>query len=566
MPRASAVSPDNLCDPPPMNSNGHADIVLTGGAIQTMDSARSWARALAIKGEGIQAVGTEKDIAPLIGPRTRVVDLEDRLVVPGFQDVHVHPVSSGVDRLRCDLTGSIGLPRYLEIIDTYAAAHPDAQWILGAGWSMDDFPGGIPRLEDLDRIVPDRPVFLPSRDGHTGWVNTRALEIAGITRETPDPPDGRIERDERGEAVGALQEGAQNLVVDRIPRDTSEDLAAGLLEGQRYLHSLGITAWQDAIVTPDIFDAYLAAAGRGDLTARVVGALWWDRERGDEQIPELVERRSRGSVGRFRATSVKMMQDGVLENFTGAVIDPYLDRDGRTTDKRGISFIDPERLPGYVTQLDALDFQVHFHAIGDRAVREALDAIGAAQRANGRTDGRHHIAHIQLIHPDDVPRFGALGVVANAQPYWAVLEGQMRNLTIPFLGPERSTWQYPFRSLRRSGAVLAMGSDWAVSTANPLVEIEVAVNRVSDLSRDDEPFLPDERLDLIDGLAAFTSGSAYVNHLDAETGTLEPGKLADLAVIDRNIFTRDAGPIGEARVLLTLVGGKAVYEDPALET
>jgi predicted amidohydrolase YtcJ len=547
-----------------MSPNEHADIVLTGGAVQTMDAARSWVRAIAVRGERIVAVGTEKDVGGFIGPRTRVIDLRDRLVVPGFQDAHIHPVTSGVDRMRCDLTGSNGLPRYLELIDAYARSHPDVAWILGGGWSMDDFPGGIPRRDELDRIVPDRPVFLPSRDGHTAWVNGRALEIAGIARDTKDPADGRIERDETGDALGALQEGAQRLVIDRIPPDTPDDLGQGLLEGQAYLHSLGITAWQDAIVTPEIFDAYVTAAQRGQLTARVVGALWWERDRDDDQIPELVDRRARGSVGRFSATSVKMMQDGVLENFTGAVIDPYLDRDGTVTDRRGISFIDPERLPGYVAQLDALGFQVHFHAIGDRAVREALDAFEATRQANGWTNGRHHISHIQLIHPADVPRFGALGVAANAQPYWACLEGQMRNLTIPFLGQERSTWQYPFRSLRRSGAVLAMGSDWAVSTANPLLEIEVAVNRVIDTSRDEQPFLPDERLDLIDALAAFTSGSAYVNHLD-DTGTLAVGTLADLAVIDRNVFASDGGPIGDAKVVLTLVGGEAVFEDSALE-
>ena len=198
-------------------------------------------------------------------------------------------------------------------------------------------------------------------------------------------------------------------------------------------------------------------------------------------------------------------------------------------------------------------------------MREALDSIDAARRANGLTDGRHHISHIQVIHPDDVPRFGALGVAANAQPYWACLEGQMRNLTIPFLGPERATWQYPFRSLCRAGAVLAMGSDWAVSTANPLAEIEVAVNRVIDVHRDEEPFLPEEKLDLIDALAAFTTGSAYVNHLDSMTGRLEAGKLADLAVIDRNVFAGDTGPIGDARVVMTIVGGEPVFEDPGLE-
>jgi predicted amidohydrolase YtcJ len=542
-----------------------ADIVLTGGLIQTMDAARSWARALAIRDGAIAAVGSEKDVKPLVGSRTRVIELGERLVTPGFQDAHIHPVSSGIDRIRCDLTGSRGLDQYLELIGDYARANPDAEWILGAGWSMDDFPGGIPDKADLDRIVPDRPVFLPSRDGHSAWVNSRALEIAGITRETPDPPDGRIERDSGGEPVGTLQEGAQNIVVKVIPPDTAGDREKGLLVAQKYLHSLGLTAWQDAIVTPEIFDAYVSAAERELLTARVVGALWWERSRGDDQIPELIDRRAHGSVGRFRATSVKMMQDGVLENFTGAMIEPYLDGHGNTTDKRGLSFIDPERLPGYVTRLDAEGFQVHFHAIGDRAVREALDAFAAARAANGWTDGRHHISHIQVIHPDDVARFAQLGVAANAQPYWACLEGQMINLTIPFLGPERTTWQYPYRSLRRAGAILAMGSDWAVSTANPLLEIEVAVNRISDQDRDADVFLPDERLDLIDAFAAFTAGSAYVNHLDDVTGTLEVGKQADLIVIDRNVFAPDAGPIGDARVVLTLVAGQTVFEDQSLQ-
>jgi predicted amidohydrolase YtcJ len=541
-----------------------ADLVLRGGPVQTMDPARSWARALAVGGERIVAVGREREVDDLIGPSTRVIELDGRLVLPGFQDAHVHPIESGIDRMRVDLSDSRGLDRYLGVISEYARTHPDVGWITGSGWSMDDFPGGTPNRTDLDRIVPDRPVFLPSRDGHTAWVNSRALEIAGVTRDTANPADGRIERDASGEPVGALQEGAQYLVIDRMPKDRPEEREQGLLTSQAYLHSLGITAWQDAIVTPDDFDTYIAVAGRGQLTARVVGALWWERDRGEDQIPELLDRRARGTVGRFRATSVKIMQDGVLENFTGGLTEPYLDSHGRSTGSRGLSFVDPELLCRYMTRLDAEGFQVHFHAIGDRAVREALDAVEAARAANNWTDGRHHIAHIQLIHPGDVPRFAALGVVANAQPYWACLEGQMVNLTIPFLGPERTAWQYPFRSLRRSGAVLAMGSDWSVSTADPLREIEVAVNRVSDLSRGSEVFLPDERLDLIDAFAAFTAGSAYVNHFD-DTGTLEVGKAADLVILDGNPFAPDAGAIGDTRVLLTLVAGRTVFEDPGLD-
>ena len=257
--------------------------------------------------------------------------------------------------------------------------------------------------------------------------------------------------------------------------------------------------------------------------------------------------------------------DGVLENFTGALIDPYGDGKGGTTDNRGLSQIDPEGLLTWVPRLDALGFQPHFHAIGDRAVRESLDAVAAARRANGPSDTRPHIAHIQIIHPDDIGRFRELDVAANAQPYWACHEGQMDNLTIPFLG-DRWRWQYPFRSLRAAGAVLAMGSDWSVSTPNPLLEMELAVERVADDSRGRrEAFLPDERIELIDALAAFTAGSAYVNHLDHVTGTLEVGKYADLAVLDRDLFDRGAGAIGETRVVATFVEGVAVFEDAALD-
>jgi predicted amidohydrolase YtcJ len=548
-----------------MTRNNDADIVLTGGRVHTVDPRRPQAQAIAVRDGRIVAVGSERDVKSLVGPSTRVVDLADRMVLPGFQDAHVHPVHGGLNRLRCDLRGARGREGCLELIAAYARAHPDRPWIVGGGWYMDDFPRGTPLGDDLDAIVPDRPVYLENRDGHGAWVNSRALEIAGIDASTPDPADGRIERDADGQPSGTLHEGAAEMVRTHVPDPTPDELVEGLRIGQQYLHSLGITAWQDAIVEDAEFGAYTSLAERGELTARVVGALWWDRSRGEDQIEALIDRRARGPIGRFSPTSVKIMQDGVLENFTGALTAPYLDGNGESSGNSGLSFVDPERLPAFVTRLDAEGFQVHFHAIGDRAVREALDAFEAAAKSNGRTDGRHHIAHIQVIHPDDVPRFGALGVVANAQPYWACHEGQMDRLTIPFLGPERTTWQYPFASLLRSGARLAMGSDWSVSTPNPLREIEVAVTRFADTTRDLAPFLPSERLDLADALAAFTKGSAYVNHLDAETGSIEVGKAADLAVLDRDLFGTDAGPIGEARCLLTLVEGVAVFEDPALD-
>jgi hypothetical protein len=416
--------------------------------------------------------------------------------------------------------------------------------------------------------VPDRPVFLPSRDGHSAWVNSRALEIAGVTAETLDPSDGWIVREPDGAAAGTLHEGAIELVNKFVPDETMEDWIAGLRVAQSYLHSLGITAWQDAIVGLDssyrTFDAYLEFARSGELTARVVGALWWNRNRGLEQVEDLVAARARGRVGRFAATSVKIMQDGVIENQTAGVLEPYLAADGSVTDNRGRSFVDPDELMEAVARLDAEGFQVHFHAIGERAVRECLDAVEAARSANGPNDLRHHISHIQVVHPDDVPRFRELDVVANAQPLWAMNEGQMLHLTIPYLGPERSTWQYPFASLVRAGAVLAMGSDWSVSSPDPIEEMHVAVNRQAPESyvyggQSGEVFLPHERIDLPTAIAGFTINAAYVNHLDDETGSIEVGKDADLAVVDRNLFAHPAEEIHLAKVEATYVRGEVVH-------
>jgi len=542
-----------------------ASLVLTGGHVHTVDRSHPTAEAVAVRGERIIAVGTAADVASMIGPRTRVVSLAGRLLIPGFQDAHIHPISGGIDRTQCDVRDARGRDAVLATIRAYAKSHPAEPWIVGSGWSMADFEHGTPRREDLDAVT-DRPAYLPNRDGHSAWVNTRALELAGIDRDTPDPEAGRIERDPDGTPTGALHEGATDLVERLVPAPGPDEMLAGLRFGQAYLHSLGITAWQDAIVRPTDHATYRRAAEQGWLTARVEAAMWWDRDRDEDQTEELVERSRTGSVGRLRSNSVKLMQDGVLETFTGGMLDPYLDASGRPTANRGIDFIDPDALPRFVSRIDAAGLQPHFHAIGDRAVRTCLDAVAAARRANGHTDTRPHIAHIQVIHPDDVPRFAELDVTANAQPLWACHDGQMDDLTIPFLGPERATWQYPFRSLLRAGAHLAMGSDWSVSTPNPLEEIEVAVERVHPEKRGQaEPFLPTEALTLEQSIAAFTLGSAFVNHLDTEAGSIEVGKLADLTVIDRDLFAAGAGPIADGRVIGTFVGGEAVFEDPSLD-
>ncbi|MYW47761.1 amidohydrolase [Streptomyces sp. SID161] len=540
----------------------HADLLFTGGPVLTPEGRT--ATAVAVTGDRITAVG-HTEVHALAGPRTEVVDLAGRLLLPGFQDAHVHPVPAGLELSRCDLTGATTAEATVAAVRAYAEARPEAEWILGGGWSMEAFAGGTPSKELLDAVVPDRPVYLPNRDHHGAWVNSRALELAGIDRRTPDPADGRIERDASGEPGGTLQEGAMHLVGRLTPSAGPAERLAALLDAQRRLHALGITAWQDALVgdflgMDDPAPAYLAAVADGSLTARVVGALWWDRERGAEQIPELVEKRHALSRGGFRAGTVKLMLDGVAENHTAALLDPYLDRCGCATAERGRSFIDPGRLPGYVTALDALGFQCHFHALGDRAVRDALDAIEAARAANGPSDTRPHLAHLQVVHPDDVPRFARLGATANIQPLWAAHEPQMDELTIPFLGAERAARQYPFASLQRSGARLAAGSDWPVSSPDPLQGIHVAVNRVEP-GRTGPVFVPGERLGLADALTAYTAGSAHVNHLDGVDGggRVAAGALADLVVLDRDPFAGPPEAIAGTTVARTYVGGACVY-------
>ena len=538
-----------------------AELVLTGGAVYTVDSARRWAEAVAVQSGRIIAVGTEAEIRPLIGPRTRVVELGGRMVLPGFQDAHLHPALGGRADAQCPLDGAADGQAYLTLVARYAAEHPEASWIVGRGWAMDVFPGGTPDKASLDAVVPGRPVFLKNRDGHLAWVNSAALKASGVGRGTLDPSDGRIERDAGGEPSGTLHEGAMALVERHIPPATQAEWEEAIGRAQAHLHSQGITAWQDAAVTPQMLAAYRALAGRGELTARVIAALTWDRERGEAQVTDLLARRSWGTLGRLRATTVKIFQDGLLGNRTAALLEPYCDASDRSSTERGISLIEAEALKRYVTRLDREGFQVHVHAIGDRATREALDAFETARRANGRHDLRHHIAHAILVDQADVPRFKALDVTATVQPFWAFDSRHRQALTRPALGPARTERLYPFQSLRRAGASIAFGSDWPVSTASPLLAIEVAVTRVDPDDRRGAPFLSYERLDMPEAIAASTIGSAYVNHLDHETGIIEAGKLADLIVLDRNLFDADGGPIGEARVLLTLIEGVVVHAD-----
>ncbi|MEE9231083.1 MAG: amidohydrolase [Acidobacteriota bacterium] len=543
-----------------------AELVLRNGSVYTMDAVRSWAEAIAVRDEKITYVGTNAGVEEHIGPRTKVVDLKGRMLLPAFQDCHIHPPAAGLNYLTLPLYDLRTKEKYLKAVADYAAEHPDAPWIRGEGWQMDAFaPSGIPHLQYLDDILPDRPVYLRSRDGHSAWVNSKALKISGITKDTPDPVGGRIERDPvTGEPIGVLQEdSAMELVLKHMPPIPLEEKQRGLQYALKVLNGYGITSFQDAIVKLEGNDAYVSLDTyrtldeKGGLTARVVAALFWDDDQGEEQIPRLIEARKKYTHGRLRATSVKIWHDGVIEAQTAALLEPYTDKPGET----GIAHIEPGDLNRIVTRLDGEGFQVHFHSIGDASVRQALDSVEAAQRANGRRDARHHISHAQLINPADIPRFRQLGVAANFQPFWAMADRYITELTIPRLGPERSRWIYPIRSLFKSGAVVAFGSDWYVSTPNPLEEIEVAVTRMGPDTVTGKPFIPQERVDLHDALAAFTINAAYVNFQEESTGSIETGKLADLIVLDRNLFEVEPDEISETQVLLTLLDGVAVHGD-----
>ena len=510
----------------------------------------------------VLAVPGDDAVDVFTGPGVEVVDLAGGVVMPGFQDAHVHPVQGGVERLRCDLSEIDDAREYLVAVRTYVEAHPERPWVLGGGWSMPAFGPTGPVARDLDDVVGDRPVFLANRDHHGAWVSTAALRLAGIDRDTPDPADGRIERDADGHPTGTLHEGAMGLVQRVVPPTTDAELDEGLRVAQAYLHSLGVTSWQDAILgayagNADPSAAYLRAVDAGTLTARVRGALWWERDQGLEQVERLLERRAALTRGRLDAGSVKIMQDGVVENYTAGLSRPYGDGCGGHTHNTGLSFVDPRVLLDAVTRLDATGFGVHVHAIGDRAVRETLDAFAAARGANGPTPGRHHVAHLQVVAPADRRRFAELDVTANIQALWAVADEAMTEMTLPFVDPELATWQYPFASLAAAGARLAAGSDWPVSTPDPLAALHVAVNR-TDPEEPGRPFLPQEALGVEQAFAAYTSGSAHVNHLD-RTGTLAPGMLADLVVLDRNPFGGHPQEVADARVVSTYVDGRAVH-------
>lgn len=538
-----------------------ADLILTNGRVYTVERAQPWAESVAIRDGKIVAVGSAAEVARSRGPTTEVVDLGGKMLMPAFGDSHAHPLFGGLTQARCPIVEGKTPAGYQALIAACAAKKPGTGVVYGVGWAQTNFPDISPRKETLDAISRDRPIIFGSFDGHGMWANSKALDMAGITKDTPDPPNGRIARDPRtGEPSGALWEFSAMALLDKlIPPPTDAELQDSILYVVRHFNSLGITNWHDAGVdyaddgSSPMVEAYRAVRDRGKLTTHVVIDLKWKNERGLDQIPGIVKTAERAQGYGLDARSVKYYLDGVIPQHTAAMLEPY---EG-TTD-RGKPSIPADVLSAAISTLDAKGFQAHVHAIGDGGVREALDAVAAARKRNGDKDNRHLISHMNVIDPADQPRFGQLGVYAGFQPYWASNYDDM-DLQKRAVGPKRAKSIYPAANIVRMGGKLAYGADWPVDSANPLDGIQVALTRTNPLRPESGPLLPDQAVTLAEAIASYTINVAAVNHIDKRTGSIAVGKDADLIILDRNIFDIPATDISKTKVLLTLFAGRPVF-------
>lgn len=541
----------------------YADLALINGGIYTVDAERGWAEAAAVRDRVFVAVGSNAEIEPLIGPQTRVIDLAGKLALPGFHDAHVHTTDGGFALLGCDLEGLHSVEAIIEKV-TACAVDMDKGWLEGHAFDLSLFGQNGPHKSLLDAISSVRPIVLWASDYHNVWVNSTALELAGITAETPDPPLGVIERDLDGSPSGTLREAAQDVLRAAMPKPTLETNIAGLRTGIRHLNSLGVTSYIEGWVGFDLYQAYQAIGRADELTARVVTSLPYGAvfsEHHGEEFWQVLAERDRFESERVNNDSVKLFLDGVLEGETAALLEPYVGMG----DKRGDLLFEPEALNAAVIRFDAMGLQVQMHAIGDRAVRVGLDAIEAARRQNGPSDNRHHIVHLQLIQSDDLSRFAALDVTANFQALWAFPDTYVTELNLPVVGPERVQRMYPIASVVNAGGRIVGGSDWNVSSPNPLDAIEVGVRR-QDPMTDDGPLLNEnERVSLAMMLDAYTINAAWLMHHEDQVGSIEVGKRADIVVLDRNLFDIPVTEINEAQVVETLLDGETIWPTNPVE-
>lgn len=552
----------------PQNEPAAAGLILKNGFIYTVDAARTVAEAIAVRDGKIIHVGSDRDAEKYVGKETVVIDLQGRLVLPGFIDSHCHPVYGAAHELfDIMFTGLNSIEEYKKAIRDFAARHPGAKFIKGRGWKNTLFAKTGPDKKIIDEIIPDIPVALDDEGGHASWVNSLTLKLAGITRETKDPRGGVIERDPlSGEASGTLREGAANLIADLFPDYTVEQLMQAVEAYQRMAASFGITTAHDATVdvNGNDFNAYKNLEKKDRLAMRFRASLFVDPKQGLEQVDQLIAKRAKNSGPLFQANGAKVYIDGVVEGSTAFLKEPYK----HLANSRGEPRWETEKLNAMCAALDKNKFQIHVHAIGDAATAMTLDAFAYAAGKNGRRDARNLITHIQLVDPQDVFRFKELGVVAVPQPYWFMKDDYYYNLQVPYLGQKRADEEYPMESFFKAGVVVASASDYAVTIpCNPLRAIQIGITRsVLGVTDPQEILWPEERATLDQMIASFTINGAYANFLEDTTGSLEVGKMADLIVLDDNLFFMPPDKISGVKVMMTFFAGKKVFSDGIIKS
>lgn len=534
-----------------------ADTIILNARVYTVDAGRPWAEAVAVREGRILAVGTTKAVSRHKASETLVIDAGGRLVLPGFMDSHIHFVSGSTSLAKVDLAGTKTVEEIQDRIRAFAGENPEASWVQGRGWMYAAFPGDMPHKKFLDEIVPDRPAVMSCADGHTTWVNSRALAIAGVSRDTKDPLNGTIMRDEAGEPTGALLEEAGSLVSRHIPRPTEEGTLASLRQGLSAAARLGVVRAHGMGGEFEALDLLDRLKSEGELTIRLSVSMWVDPPGpADEDWKAYEEARARYDDEWLSLGGIKLMLDGVIDSGTGAMLDPYENQRGN----RGKLFWEPEAFKRAVAAFNAKGLQVSTHAIGDAAIRLSLDAYEEAALAAGNQHVRNKIEHAEDIAAEDIPRFGRLGVIASFQPLHANPDPTWMGTWIANVGPEREQRAFAWKAVLDTGGRLAFGSDWPVVTLSPWPGLQVAATRRSLEGYPESGWLPQHKVTLEEAVYAYTLGGAYAMHREKEEGSIEPGKLADLIIVSQDIFGIDPRDIAKTEVLLTMVGGRVVHD------
>ena len=539
---------------------GPVDLIVVNGRVYTADGQATMAEAVAVQGNKILQVGTNREVQRLRRPQTVVLDARGGAVLPGFNDSHAHLLSGGLSMNQINLLDARTLPAIESAVRDWAAAHPDEPWIVGRGWLYEPFPGGLPTRQILDELIPDRPAYLTSYDGHTGWANSLALKLAGVTRRSKSPANGVIVKDARtGEPTGVLKEAAMSMMSPYLPKPTLEEKVAAVRSAILEAHRRGVTSVQTASGTAEELEIYDELRKTRALDLRVYAALSGKPELTTQELDAFdALRKKYADDPVFKAGAVKLMADGVIESHTAAMLEPYSNR----TNASGEPRFTAEALDRLVAELDRRGWQVMIHAIGDRAIRMALDAFEHAAKANplparGR---RHRIEHIETIDPADIPRFGRLGVIASMQPYHGLPDPAQIAVWRANIGDDRAARAWMYGSIAKKKGVLAFGSDWPVVAIDPLLGLHVAVNRATIEGEPEGGWIPSERLTVEQAVDAYTRGAAWASFDEHRKGSLARDMLADIVVLTKDIFGLPPQRIGEAEVAVTIFDGKVVYQ------